>query len=90
MELRNQPDAHRKRCLHVHGYSRRFPSRFKIIQLSPLEAFLGHLIRYIHRGVDVSMLLAFLFYHPFRPPPPGISVTTSTSSSSGLCIKISI
>jgi hypothetical protein len=72
MELRNQPDAHWKRCLHVHGYSRRSPGRFKTTQLSPLEAFPGHLIRYIHRGLDVSMLLAYLFYHPFRSPPPQV------------------
>lgn len=89
VELWDQPDAHWKCSIRIYGHPRRFPGGFQSTQLSSLGAHPGYRIRYIYWGLDVSVLLAFLFYRSFRLCP-GISATTLTSSFSGLCTKTSI
>ena len=84
VELWDQPHAHWKRSIHIHGYSRRFPGNCTSVQVSSLGALRERLLRYIYWGLDVSVLLVFLYYRPFCLRL-GISVTTSTSLSSGLC-----
>ena len=86
MELWDQPHAHWKRSIHIHGYSRRFPGNCKSVQLSPLGTLPERHVRYIHWGLDVSVLLAFLLYPPFCPRL-GIFVTTLIWLSSGLFTK---
>jgi hypothetical protein len=67
VELWDQHDTHWKRSIHIHGYPRYFPGGYQINQLSPLGALRELLFRCIYRGLDVSVLLAFLFCRPSRP-----------------------